>query len=48
MGFAEKLAGGLVAVALVTTLVLPDRITVQALRAAGDLLTGVFRAAMGR
>lgn len=48
MGTVEKLAAGVVAIGLVTTLLLPDRLTVQVIRASSELLTSVFRTVMGR
>lgn len=44
----QKIALAIVSVALVTTLILPDRQTPQVFRAAGDVFSGGLRAAMGR
>lgn len=48
MGIGEKLVGGLVAVALATTLLLPDRQTVPVLKTFWDGVSGAFRTVMGR
>jgi len=48
MGTAEKVATGIVTVALVTTLVLSGRQTAQVIKAIADLFTGALKAAMGR
>lgn len=44
----QKVALAIVSVALVTTLILPDRQTPQVFRAAGDVFSGGLRTAMGR
>lgn len=48
METVQKIALAIVSVAMITTLVLPDRQTPQVFRAAGDLFSGGLRAAMGR
>ena len=47
MGTVEKVALAIVAVAFVTTLVLPDRQTAQVVRAGSDLFTRGLGQAMG-
>lgn len=44
----ERVAMGIVGIALATTLLLPDRQTARVLQAAGNVFTGSLRAAMGR
>jgi hypothetical protein len=44
----EKIAMGIVGVALVTTLILPNRQTPRVLAGIESLFTGGIRAAMGR
>jgi hypothetical protein len=44
----ERIAMGIVGIALVTTLILPDRQTVPVVRAVGDTFSGALRAAMAR
>jgi hypothetical protein len=44
----QKIALALVGVSLATTLVLPNRITPQVLRAGGDVLTGALKTSQGR
>ena len=48
MGSLEKIAMGIVGIALVTTLILPNRQTPAVLRGVESLFTGSLRAAMGR
>lgn len=48
MSTAERIALAIVGVALVTTLILPDRQTATVIRAGGDLFTNALRQAMGR
>jgi hypothetical protein len=45
---AEKVTGGIITVALVTTLILPDRQTAAVLKALWDGFTGALQRAMGR
>jgi hypothetical protein len=47
MGTAEKIALAIVGVGFVTTLILPDRITVQVIRAGSDFFTRSLGQAMG-
>jgi len=44
----QKVALAIVSVALVTTLILPDRQTPSVFRAAGDVFSGALGTAMGR
>jgi hypothetical protein len=44
----ERVAMGIVGIALVTTLILPGRQTASVIRAGSDLFTGSLRTAMGR
>jgi hypothetical protein len=44
----EKVALGIVAVALVTTLVMSGRQTATVIKASGDVFSGGLRTAMGR
>lgn len=44
----EKVALGIVAVALVTTLLLPGRQTAQVIQATGGAFSGSLKTAMGR
>lgn len=44
----EKVAMGIVAVALVTTLILPDRQTAKVIGAAGGAFSSSLKTAMGR
>jgi hypothetical protein len=48
MSTIEKIAMGIVGVALVTTLILPGRQTPAVLSAAGNVFSGSLRTAMGR
>jgi len=48
MSTLERVAMGIVGIALVTTLILPGRQTATVLKAGGDVFTGSLRAAMGR
>ena len=48
MSTLEKVAMGIVAVALVTTMVLPGRQTAPVINAFGDTFSGALKAAMGR
>lgn len=48
MSTVEKVAMGIVGIALATTLILPGRQTVGVLNAASNLFTGSLRTAMGR
>jgi hypothetical protein len=48
MSSIEKIAMGIVGVAMVTTLILPDRQTPKVLGAVGSLFAGSIRASMGR
>ena len=48
MGTVERVALGIVMVAFVTTLVLPERQTVKVLGAIGDVFTSGLKTAMGR
>lgn len=48
MASFEKIAMAIVGVALVTTLILPDRQTSSVIGAASNLFTGSIKAAMGR
>ncbi len=48
MGTAERIGLAIVGVAFVTTLILPDRQTVPAIKAAGNFFTGALKTAMGR
>jgi hypothetical protein len=48
MGTIEKVALAVVAVAFVTTLVLPDRKTPQVIGSIADLFTRSVKTAMGR
>lgn len=48
MGTVEKIALGVIGVALATTLILPDRKTVQVLAEGRRLLVESLRTAMGR
>jgi hypothetical protein len=43
----EKIAMGIVGVAMVTTLILPDRQTPKVLSSVGSLFAGSIRASMG-
>jgi hypothetical protein len=44
----EKVAMGIVGVALVTTLILPDRQTAKVLTAGGNVFSQALKTAMGR
>lgn len=44
----EKVALGVVAVAMATTLLLPDRQTARVITAGGNAFSGALRTAMGR
>jgi len=48
MTLAEKVAGGIVTIALVTTLILPDRQTAAVLKALWDGFANAITKAMGR
>ena len=48
MTVAEKIVGGVIGVALVTTLVMNDRQTAQVIKAFFDGFTGAVQRAMGR
>jgi hypothetical protein len=48
MGTVERIALAIVGVAFVTTLILPDRKTVQVINAGTDLFTRSLQRAMGR
>lgn len=48
MDSVEKIALAIVAVAMVTTLILPGRQTTQVINAAGSVFSGSLRTAMGR
>jgi hypothetical protein len=48
MGTVEKIATGLVLVALATTLVLPDRQTAQVVQAGGGVFNQALKTAEGR
>ena len=48
MTTVEKIALGIIGVAMATTLILPGRQTPQVIGAAGNLFTGSLRTAMGR
>ncbi len=48
MGTIEKVAVGIVGIAFVTTLILPDRQTGTVLKAVFDGFTGALKQAMGR
>lgn len=48
MGTVEKVAMGIVAIAFVTTLILPDRQTAKVLSAAGSVFSSGLKTAMGR
>lgn len=48
MSTVEKIAMGIVGIALVTTLILPGRQTPQVLNAAGNVFSGSLKTAMGR
>jgi hypothetical protein len=48
MGTIEKIALGLIAIGMATTLLLPDRQTERVARAFGDVFTGGLRQAMGQ
>lgn len=48
MGTIEKVAMGIVAIAFVTTLVLPDRQTAAVVKAGGGVFTNGLQAAMGK
>lgn len=48
MSTAEKVAMGIVAVAMVTTLILPGRQTPQVISAFGNAFSGSLKTAMGR
>jgi hypothetical protein len=48
MGTVEKVALGIVAIAFVTTLILPDRQTAKVVRAFGDTFAQGLKTAMGR
>ncbi len=47
MGKGEKIASGIVAIAMVTTLILPKRKTPEVIDALGKLFKGVLGTAMG-
>jgi hypothetical protein len=47
MGTGEKLAAGIVAIGMVTTLILPKRQTPAVINAAGGFARGVMGTAMG-
>ena len=48
MASFEKIAMGIVAVALVTTLILPGRQTASVINAGGNMFSGALKTAMGR
>jgi hypothetical protein len=48
MGTIEKVAMGIVAIAFVTTLILPDRQTAAVVKAGGSVFTNGIQAAMGK
>lgn len=48
MSTVEKIALGIVAVAMVTTLILPGRQTASVIKAGGDAFSGALRTAQGR
>lgn len=48
MSTVEKIAMGIVGIALVTTLILPGRQTPQVIGAFTDLFSGSLKTAMGR
>jgi hypothetical protein len=48
MSSFEKIAMGIVAIAMVTTLILPGRQTATVIKAGSDLFTGSLKTAMGR
>ena len=48
MTTVEKVALGIVAVAMVTTLLLPDRQTAKVITATGGAFSGALKTAMGR
>jgi len=48
MSTFEKVAMGIVGIALVTTLILPGRQTASVINAGGNAFNGALRAAMGR
>jgi hypothetical protein len=47
MGTGEKIASGLIAIGMVTTLILPKRQTPAVINAAGSFTRGVMGTAMG-
>ena len=48
MGTVEKIAAGIVAIAFVTTLILPDRQTAKVIGSISDLFTSSLKTAQGR
>ena len=48
MGLVEKVALGIVAIAFVTTLILPDRQTVKVIQATGGVFNQAVKTSMGR
>lgn len=48
MGIIEKVAMGIVGIAFVTTLILPDRQTAKVIGSIQDLFTSGLKTAMGR
>lgn len=48
MSTIEKIALGIVAVAMATTLLLPDRQTAKVITASGGAFSGALKTAMGR
>lgn len=48
MTLLEKVAMGIVGIALVTTLILPDRQTPGVITAAGNVFNGALKTSMGR
>lgn len=48
MGLVEKVALGIVAIAFVTTLILPDRQTVKVIQSTGSVFNQAIKTSMGR
>lgn len=48
MNTVQKVAMGIIGIAMATTLILPGRQTPQVINAASNLFTGSLRTAMGR
>ena len=48
MGTVEKIAFGVIAIAFVTTLILPDRQTAKVITATGGVFNSAVKTAMGR